>query len=112
MPCQPAALHTVLAGRRLARTSVPSSGFRIAALTGRPAGLRMRRKARPLSGRDGWAQAWIPVESADVVISDVLALAGEAELIHPADLRRRVQATAQQIAALHDATGSSSPDDD
>ena len=96
--------------RALLRVSAHRS--RIAALTGRPAGLRMRRNARPVSGRDGWAQAWIPVESADVVISDVLALAGEAELIHPADLRRRIRVTALQIADLHGAAGSSSPGSD
>jgi len=88
---------------------ISAQGSRIAALTGRPAGLRVRRKARPVSGRGGWKQAWIPVESADVVISDVLALAGEAELMHPADLRRRIRAAALQVAVQHDAAGPSSP---
>jgi predicted DNA-binding transcriptional regulator YafY len=85
---------------------ISAHGRRIAALTGRPDALRMRRGSRDGFGRDGWAQAWISIESADAVIGDVLALAGEAELIHPADLRRRVQATALQIAALHDPAAS------
>jgi predicted DNA-binding transcriptional regulator YafY len=106
-PASPPADH----GQR-ALLRISTHGRRIAALTGKPAGLRVRRNASPASRRDGWAQAWIPVESADAVISDVLALAGEAELIHPADLRRRIQATALKIANLHDAAGSSSPGSD
>ncbi len=87
---------------------ISAQGSHLAALTGRPPGLRMRRSARRASERDGWAQAWIPVQSAAVVISDVLALAGEAELIYPADLRGRIRAAALRIADCHDATGSPS----
>ena len=91
---------------------ISTHGRRIAALTGKPAGMRVRRDASSASRRDGWVQAWIPIESADAVISEVLALAGEAELIDPADLRRRIQATALKMADLHNAAGSSSPGSD
>lgn len=76
-------------------------GRRTAILTGRPAGLRVRRSGSPVPGREGWVEARIRVESADTVISDVLALGADAELIQPLDLRRRIRETAERIAELN-----------
>jgi predicted DNA-binding transcriptional regulator YafY len=87
-------------GRR-ARIRLSPLGRRIAALTGRPPGLRVRRSAAAVAERDGWVEAWMPIETADAAISDVLALGGEAELLHPPELRRRMRAVAAQIAELH-----------
>ncbi len=100
-PYLPARLAASPGQRALLRIS--AQGSRVAALTGRPAGLRIRRNPGPDAGGDGWMQAWIPVESAAAVIADLLALAGEAELLYPAELRHRIQATAQHIADLHEA---------
>jgi predicted DNA-binding transcriptional regulator YafY len=85
--------------RALIRLS--ARGRRMAILTGRPAGLRVRRGGRPVPGREGWYEAWIQVESADAVISDVLALGADAELIQPSDLRRRIRDIAGRIAELN-----------
>ncbi len=71
-------------------------------LLGRPAGVRVRRGAAPEPGREGWVQAWIPVEGTDATVIDILALGGDAELIHPPELRRRIRETALRIARLHD----------
>jgi len=76
-------------------------GRRMAILTGRPAGLKGLRSARPVPGREGWFEARIRVASADTVISDVLALGADAELIKPSDLRRRIRETAECIAELN-----------
>src|SRR5262245_57459820 len=76
-------------------------GRRMAILTGPPAGLQVRRGGSPVPGREGWVEARIRVESPDTVISDVLALGAEAELIQPPDLRQRVRETAERIAELN-----------
>ncbi len=76
-------------------------GRRLAVLLGRPAGVRVRRSAAPQGRAMGWVQAWIPVESADDTVTDVLALGGEAEVTDPPELRARVGEAALRIARLH-----------
>jgi predicted DNA-binding transcriptional regulator YafY len=89
------------AGVSRARIRLSPRGRRLAALTGRPAGLRPRRGARPASGRPDWTEAWIRVDSAEATILDLLALGPEAEVIDPPQLRARLARTARQIADLH-----------
>jgi len=99
----PASRHAVRAGGQdqWALIRLSARGRRMALLTGRPAGLRIRRSGRPVPGRDGWFDARIRFESADTVISDVLALGADAELVQPSDLRRRIRQTAERVAELN-----------
>ncbi len=76
-------------------------GRRLAALLGRPEGLRLRRGAPPVPGRAGWVEAWARIGSADAAVLDMLALGAEVEVISPAELRAQVAHTARQIADLH-----------
>jgi predicted DNA-binding transcriptional regulator YafY len=79
-----------------ARIRLSPRGRRLAVLTGRPSGLKIRPGTR-----DGWAQAWIPVDSPEATVLDLLALGAEAELISPPELRAMVREAAQRIARLH-----------
>jgi predicted DNA-binding transcriptional regulator YafY len=76
-------------------------GQRLTMLLGRPAGVKIRRSAVPAARHDGWVQAWIPVDSADETVNDLLALGAEAELVDPPHLRARVREAALRIARLH-----------
>lgn len=77
-------------------------GRRIAVLTGRPAGLQIRRRPRTRAERDSWVEAWITVESEDAALRDILALGPEAEVIFPLHLRSLIRAAALTIARLND----------
>jgi predicted DNA-binding transcriptional regulator YafY len=84
-----------------ARIWLSPRGRRLTVLLGRPAGLKIRKSPLARPGRDGWLQAWIPVESPEATVLDILALGAEAELIAPPELRARVRDTADRIARLH-----------
>jgi predicted DNA-binding transcriptional regulator YafY len=84
-----------------ARVRLSPRGRRLAALLGRPAGIRIRRHARPAAGREDWVEAWVRIDSADAAVLDMLALGAEVEVVHPPDLRARIAETARQIADLH-----------
>jgi predicted DNA-binding transcriptional regulator YafY len=86
---------------RRGRIRLSPRGRRLAALTGRPAGLRVRRSARPEPGRRDWTEAWIRVDSPEATVLDLLALGPDAEVIGPADLRAAVARAARQIAELN-----------
>jgi predicted DNA-binding transcriptional regulator YafY len=100
-PRRPAELLKPGAGVQRARIRLSPRGRRLAALTGRPAGLRPRRSARPAPDRRDWTEAWIRVDSAEATILDILALGPDAEVIDPPDLRAQLARTARQIADLH-----------
>jgi predicted DNA-binding transcriptional regulator YafY len=88
-----------------ARIRLSPRGRRLAALTGRPAGLVLRRPgAPPAAGRAGWVEAWLPVSSIDSAVAEILALGAEAEVMAPGELRELVRQTALQIAELHRST--------
>ena len=99
------------AGVQRARIRLSPRGRRLAALLGRPAGLRIRRSARPdgaaaggagpSTDRKDWVEAWVRIEPADATVLDLLALGAEVEVVQPAELRARVAETAQRIADLH-----------
>ncbi len=96
------------AGVQRARIRLSPRGRRLAALLGRPAGLRIRRSARPdgtgaasRDGRGDWVEAWVRIEPADATVLDLLALGAEVEVVQPADLRARVSETARRIADLN-----------
>jgi predicted DNA-binding transcriptional regulator YafY len=87
-------------GRTRARIRLSPRGRRLALLTGRPPGLRIRRSGA--ADPPGWTQAWIPVDSAEATIADLLALGVDAELLSPPDLREQLRQAALRIAALHE----------
>ncbi len=86
---------------RRARVRLSPRGRRLAALLGRPAGLRIRRNSPAAAGREGWVEAWVRIDSVDAATLDLLALGAEVEVIHPPELRAQVRQTASQIAGLH-----------
>jgi predicted DNA-binding transcriptional regulator YafY len=89
------------AGVQRARIRLSPRGRRLAALTGRPAGLRARRSAAPEPGRRDWTEAWIRVDSAEATVLDLLALGPDAEVIDPPGLRAELARAARQIADLN-----------
>jgi predicted DNA-binding transcriptional regulator YafY len=89
------------ASARRARVLLSPRGRRLAALLGRPPGVRIRRNAALVAGREGWLEAWVRIDSVDAAVLDMLALGAEVEVIHPLELRVQVGQTASQIAALH-----------
>jgi predicted DNA-binding transcriptional regulator YafY len=76
-------------------------GRRLAALLGRPAGLRIRATPHPVPGRPDWVEAWVRIDSADAAVLDMLALGAEVEVIRPPELRAQIADTARHIALLH-----------
>jgi predicted DNA-binding transcriptional regulator YafY len=88
-------------GVQRARLLLSPRGRRLAAVLGRPAGLRPRRGSRPVPGREDWTQAWMRIESLEAAVLDILALGAEAEVAEPPELRAQVADTAARIAELH-----------
>ena len=86
-----------------ARIRLSPRGRRLAALLGRPSGIRVRRSPHLVAGREDWVEAWVRIDSPDVAVLDMLALGGEVEVLHPPELRAAIQEAATRIAALHEA---------
>ncbi len=84
-----------------ARVRLSPQGRRLAALLGRPPGIRIRRSPHEVAGREGWVEAWVRIDSADLAVLDILSLGAEAEVIHPPELRAGIRDAAARIAALH-----------
>lgn len=85
-----------------ARIRLSPRGRQLAALSGRLEGLQIRRPGRlPMAERAGWMEAWLPVSSPNSAVAEILALAGEVEVLEPTELRDLVGQTALQIAELH-----------
>jgi predicted DNA-binding transcriptional regulator YafY len=76
------------------------TGRQMAALLGRPAGLRVRRTAD-----DGWFEATAIVDSQASAVSEVLALGAEAEVVRPAGIRDAVARAAGGIVELYRSEG-------
>ncbi len=86
---------------RRARIRLSPRGRRLAALLGRPAGVRIRRNAPPVRGREDWAEASVRIESVDSAVLEMLALGAEVEVLHPPELREQVGIVARKLADLH-----------
>jgi predicted DNA-binding transcriptional regulator YafY len=86
---------------RRARVRLSPRGRRLAALLGRPAGVRIRRNAPPVRGREDWAEASVRIESVDSAVLEMLALGAEVEVLHPPELREQVGIVARKLAKLH-----------
>jgi predicted DNA-binding transcriptional regulator YafY len=85
-----------------ARIRLSPRGRQLAVLGGRLEGLQVRRPGRrPVAHRAGWMEAWLPVSSPSSAVAEILALAAEAEVVAPAELRDLVRQTAVRIAELH-----------
>ena len=91
-----------------ARIRLSPRGRRLAALLGRPAGIRIRTSPHVIAGRPGWTEAWVRIDSTDAAVLDLLALGAEVEVVHPPHLRAQVRETARRIAGLHTGPGSTS----
>lgn len=76
-------------------------GRRLAALLGRPEGLRLRRQSAPVPGREGWVEAWIRIGPLDTAVLDLLALGPEAEVLQPPGLRQAMSAAVRRLASLY-----------
>jgi predicted DNA-binding transcriptional regulator YafY len=76
-------------------------GRRLAALLGRPDGLRPRRQSTPAPGREDWAEAWIRIGTADAAVLELLALGPEVEVLQPPELRLGMRRAALGISGLH-----------
>ena len=81
-------------------------GRRLAALLGRPDGLRLRRQSTPVPGRSGWVEAWIRIGPIGTAVFDLLALGPEAEVLQPPELRQAMAGAIRRLASLY-----SGPDD-
>jgi predicted DNA-binding transcriptional regulator YafY len=92
-------------GTRRARIRLSPRGRRLAALLGRPVGVRIRRNADEIQGREDWVEASVRIESVDSAVLDILALGPEVEVVHPPELRSRVGDAARRLAELHAADG-------
>ena len=88
-------------GQQRARLRISPRGRRLAALLGGPALTRARRSVPAAPGRENWGEAWMPLGAPETAVLDVLALGGEAEVLHPAALREMVAAAARLVAVRH-----------
>jgi predicted DNA-binding transcriptional regulator YafY len=86
---------------RRARVRLSPRGRRLAALLGRPSGIRIRRNVPPVAGREDWVEASVRIDSISSAVLDMLALGAEVEVVHPAELRTQVGETARKLAELH-----------
>jgi len=101
-PRRDAHRRQVPASKRLqrARVRLTPRGRQITALTGRPAGLRVRQSRNPAS-REGWTEAWISADTIDAAVMDILALGTEVEVIDPPELRNLIRDTALNVGRLY-----------
>jgi predicted DNA-binding transcriptional regulator YafY len=88
---------TRASGRTRAHLRLSPQGRQLAVLMGRPAGLRIRRRAP-----DGWFEATVLIESPASAAADLLSLGAEVEVVGPPALRSAVAAAARDIAAIYD----------
>src|SRR6201996_304682 len=100
-------------GRRAGRAPAPAGpppralirisprGRRLAALLGRPEGLRLRRQQAPAPGREDWVDAWIRFGTVETATLELLALGAEVEVLQPAELRRELGRAGRRIADLN-----------
>jgi len=80
---------------------ISPGGRRLAALLGRPEGLRLRRQSTPVSGRDDWREAWIRIGPLGTAVLDLLALGPEAEVLQPPELRRAMAGAVRRLASWY-----------
>jgi predicted DNA-binding transcriptional regulator YafY len=84
-----------------ARVYLSPRGRQVAALLGRPAGVRVRKGAPAPPDRPDWVEASIRIESIEGSVLELLALGAEVEVLRPPELRARLSAVAKEIARLY-----------
>ena len=84
---------------------ISPQGRRLAALLGRPEGLRLRRQPTAAPGREDcredWAEAWIRFGTVETAVLDLLALGAEVEVLQPPELRQGLMRAALDITVLN-----------
>ena len=100
LPMPSGAVGRRTAGARRARARLSLPGRRLVALTGRPAGVQVRNRAKG-DGSGSWVDATWPIDTLDAAVLDVLSLGAEVEIVGPADLRAAVAEAARRIAERH-----------
>jgi predicted DNA-binding transcriptional regulator YafY len=76
-------------------------GRRMAVLSGRPDGLRIRRRRSNAAAPEGWIEASFLLDTVDAAMYDVVAFGVEIEVVSPPALRARLAEEASAIAARH-----------
>lgn len=76
-------------------------GRRMAVLSGRPAGLRVRRVRPVLADRADWVEASFPVANIEAAVHDLLSFGAEVEVRQLLELRTRMADIGAQILARH-----------
>jgi len=89
---------------RRATIRLSPQGQRLMAVLGRPSGLR-RHPGVDVPGRPDWIEATVRIESLDLAVGELLALGAEVEVVGPAELRTRLQATVTELTELYDQGG-------
>ena len=86
---------------RRATLRLSPAGLRLAALTGRPSGIRRRRDRGSMESSDSWVEVTMRMESIDSTALDVLALGPDCEVTAPEELRLRIADAAEAIGRLY-----------
>ncbi len=97
---------------RRARVRLSPRGRRLAALAGRPAGVRLRGTAWPAAGREDWVEASVRIDSVGSAVLELLALGPEVEVLRPPELRRQLGRAARQLADLNRDDGDAASGDE
>jgi predicted DNA-binding transcriptional regulator YafY len=84
-----------------ARVRLSPRGQQLAAVLGRPVGIRIRRQATPVEGREDWVEASVRIDSVASALPEMLALGAEVEIIRPPELRALLHDAATRMAAIH-----------
>jgi predicted DNA-binding transcriptional regulator YafY len=86
---------------------ISPQGRRVAALLGRPEGLRLRRQpiGAAAPGREDWVEAWIRFGTVETAVLELLALGAEVEVLQPPELRRELGRAGREIAELNAGRG-------
>ncbi len=96
------------AGAQRAVVALSPLGRHMVLLTGRPAGVHIRRRPPADDVVDpAWTTVSYPLGGLDAAALEVLALGAEVEVLEPAVLRQRVADVARQIVVRHSDGGAS-----
>jgi predicted DNA-binding transcriptional regulator YafY len=88
---------------RVLRATVRLSpqGRRLAALLGRPTGVRVRKRAAPPERLGDWVEASVRIDSLEAALPELLARGGEVEVVRPIELRALLREEAARIVERH-----------
>lgn len=86
---------------RRVRVRVAPSALRLALVTGRPEGWRLRPHAEPLPDRPEWVEGSFRFDSLDTAARELVGLGAEVEVLLPVELRETMAAVGRGITRLH-----------